>query len=341
VGLNAALFSLSVLLFLSIYIREKPLESFSKNLRYAFLFLVASFEPMYYLYSSQSFKSPIFSLLVLFSAISLIISQVFLLANLINKNTRQRILDRITPFSPSQSIYNLLVIAMTYAILFTLSYVLLQNYPSQKYIPLVISFCCTFLFLKNYNQIFLYFSQASLIEKKDIENDPNTLFCQKHFLRPIQMTNSLLYSSYECPFPGCGKKHLLAGIKEVVGFIDAPSIGLNQSFLDKAKKFIGKTTPVVVKFSETLQENSMLVSLWDHKSKQSRYAEIDRLEVRYSKGLKKEDYNYAIQSVVSKICHSMDTAKREKVRVDIHKGVTLSEASKRLLKDNFTGELTG
>ena len=79
----------------------------------------------------------------------------------------------------------------------------------------------------------------------------------------------------------------------------------------------------------------MFLSLWNQESKQSRYGEIDRLEIHYVETFTEEDYNQAIQSVVSKIHNSMPEDKRKKVQVKVESEVKLSEASRRLLQGIF------
>ncbi|MEM7184737.1 MAG: hypothetical protein AAF518_27830 [Spirochaetota bacterium] len=309
-NLNAALLFLIVLVILFANFSKRPIETFRKHSYYAFVFSVLAVQPCYFLYTSERFAISGFPLLIFLSTSFLIISQLYLLSALIHKNMKKNTVEQVTAFSTAQSIYNLLVITITYSSIFILTYTLIEDFFLLQHVPLLTSVCLTFLPLKYYNQIFIYFSQASTFEKEDIQNDPKTLLCGEHFLRPIKVKSAFPYSYHQCPVPGCGRSHLLAGIQEVVGII-----GTN--------------------FTTTQKDLSLFVSLWDRDAKLSRYAEIQRLEVHFTADLQEEDYNYAIQAAVRKIYNGMEPEKRKMVPVSIEPGVILSEASKRLLEDNF------
>ncbi|MEM7184856.1 MAG: hypothetical protein AAF518_28435 [Spirochaetota bacterium] len=134
-------------------------------------------------------------------------------------------------------------------------------------------------------------------------------------MRTIPKRNALLYVSYQCPISDCGKKHILSEVKELVGTISE-----------------------IYDFEGKIKNGTMFLSLWNHESEQARFAEIDALKIHYVANFQEEDYNQAIQTVVNKVCNSMAQEKIKKLKVEIVKDVSLSEASKRLLQNTF-GEI--
>ncbi|MEM7179478.1 MAG: hypothetical protein AAF518_01090 [Spirochaetota bacterium] len=237
--------------------------------------------------------------------------QLYIILTLYFEAIDKQLLASLEPFSLSHSIFNLLVIFLSSTVLYGISYQLVRETNVEDYILFFTSFFTTFPLLLLYDRFFLAMSKASRFEKQDKQYIRETMLCKEHYLRMSKIEKVLFYSYRECPIPSCGRKHLITGVETFIGVIG------NDGYFEK-------------------QEDKILIlSLWDVKTKRSRSAEIDRLEVQYTEEFLEEDYNQAIQSVVSKFHNSIAEDKRKKVQVKIESKVRLSEASKRLLQDTF------
>ncbi|MEM7183757.1 MAG: hypothetical protein AAF518_22815 [Spirochaetota bacterium] len=240
--------------------------------------------------------------IVLFGGLFTSISQIYLMSSIRYRRARKKRFP---------SAYNLFfTILSALAVYAFINYILQEKITLSNITSLYLSFALNLVLLDIFARVYLFFYRASAQEKQELDMS-KTMLCQKHYLRVVPQIETFPYAIYECPIPDCGKKHIIHGVKNLVGCI----IGANNL--------------------PNWQQDSLYLSLWNQQSKQAKYAEIDRLEIHYIAGFSEEDYNQAIQSVVGKIYNSMEPKKRKQVRVEIQAKVPLSEGSKRLLQNVF------
>ncbi|MEM7184892.1 MAG: hypothetical protein AAF518_28620 [Spirochaetota bacterium] len=302
------------LLFASIHAKEViSIGAIRERIYISCLSSLMGLYPMYYLYYNNILSS---SPLLFFILIALGIAfmgngQLHLLSTIRLVLLERQLVRKFQAPHISRILYDILMNIVVVSCIYGVNYEFVEQVNSERILLFFVSIVVaipSFLFSE---KIFLYFFNASQLEKEDWKKGHKDFLCRKHSLRAIPTRNAIIYKLYKCPISDCSREHLLTGVEQLIGIIGTTNI------------------------SDDPQDDKMFVSLWDRKPMTTTYAEIDALEIHLNKTFTGEDYNQAIQSVVGKIRNGMVEEKRKNIPVRVEEQVELSEASRRLLQDTF------
>ncbi|MEM7181478.1 MAG: hypothetical protein AAF518_11240, partial [Spirochaetota bacterium] len=248
----------------------------------------------------------------LFSIFFVNLGQFFLLLLLKKKEANRQFEKFVQQHSKVYELSSLLfIIIVSFSIYAGLELLDLKSLTRKFF---VFCFLSPIIFLSFYafHRIYLYLLHASKAEKQDFKNQPNTLLCGLHYVRGIPKRKALVYVSYECPIADCGREHLIAGVEQFVGILDAKN-----------------------SLETMIEKDTMYIPLWNAELRQAIYAEVDSLQISYVPNFGEEDYAQMIQAVVGKFYNHMQKERLKQLTIEIAQDVYLSEITKRLLQDTF------
>ncbi|MEM7180819.1 MAG: hypothetical protein AAF518_07895 [Spirochaetota bacterium] len=186
----------------------------SKIYIFSVLVFLSCLFPIYYLSEQEELINNHLLFLVVV-AVYAVTSQLCLLPILKVKYSAKQSVESKELVSIGKIVYDLAIATLSCIFIYLMSDSLLRATNVKYSIVFFASPVFTFLVLYMSDKIFLYFSQASQIEKQ--ENLLNgTVFCQTHYLRATFKRNAIFYKMYQCPIIGCSNEHLVTS-KQLIG----------------------------------------------------------------------------------------------------------------------------